>query len=146
MNVQRTIVCIVLAGFMATTGGCTKNLDLTGMWHGTMTCPDSRWGGTADVEAALQQTPQGINGSITWKNTTGAWSRIGASPFVISSGVVGDKQVSIIAGRAVGLGANVTMNLKGNWDGHKLLGTLDLSFSGGLDQFSIPGTFELQKN
>ena len=60
-----------------------KGNDVTGLWSGSMTCPDV---GSAQLEAAFQQSSSGITGNITWVQPTGAWKAPGNSTFIISSG------------------------------------------------------------
>jgi hypothetical protein len=115
--------------------------DVTGLWSGSMNCPDV---GSTQLEAAFQQSASGITGNISWVQPTGAWSGVGNSTFIISSGIMAGDSVAIVAEQKLA-GGSVTLNLTGKIDGSKISGTASVSVSSMISGSTTPGTFELTK-
>ena len=126
--------------------GCRK-ASLTGTWHGTINSSDSVKGGSAEMEAVLQETPEGIQGVITWHHATGGWKRFNDASFGIQSGVVTENKVLITASSIFGSGVVDILQLKldGDRNGAMLKGTDDVEFQS-FGTIKYPsGTFELSK-
>jgi hypothetical protein len=140
-NVIPVCVSLVLCAALCS---CKSSHDLSGIWHGKMDVPDARNGGSTEMDAALQQTPNGLTGNITWHHPSGAWQSLSEATFVVNSGVVAADKVSIIASDDLG-GGKATLNFTGTIDGNSLKGTVTFGITSIMGGGTFPGTFELKK-
>jgi hypothetical protein len=124
--------------------GCTKKADIAGTWDGHLDGVNGAKHGTSDIEAVLQDSRHGPDGTVKWHNSTGPWGLIEGETLEVRSGKISGDQVSFMAEKNLP-GGTVSANFKGTVEGNTMKGTVDVNIGSVMGGDTYLGNFEFTR-
>ena len=144
MPYRKVVLFCLCAALLLTIMGCTKPADVAGKWSGDMSGTNAGKKGSTRIETSFDQDRRGISGTVTCRNSTGAWDLLDGNTLTIQSSKIAGDQVSFVASVELP-GGSVTMNLKGKAEGATIKGTADVTIGSVMGGNTYLGDFELAK-
>jgi hypothetical protein len=136
--VVTAVACLLL------TLGCTKKVDPGGTWTGHLDGVNADKHGTSDIEAVLEDTRHGVDGTVKWHNSTGPWGLLEGESLDVRSGKISGKQVSFQAENPLP-GGTASANFKGDVEGNTMKGTVDVTIGSVMGGDTYLGNFEITR-
>ncbi len=124
--------------------GCTRKVDPGGTWDGHLDGVNADKHGTSDIEAVLEDTRHGVDGTVKWHNSTGPWGLLEGEALDVRSGKISGKQVTFQAEKPLP-GGTVSANFKGDVAGNTMKGTVDVTIGSVMGGDTYLGNFEITR-
>lgn len=140
---NKVLTCVSLA-FLLVTMGCTKKADIAGTWSGSIDGVNGARHATSNVEASLEDTRHGVDGTVKWRNSTGPWGLMEGETLEVRSGTISGNNIAFMAEKNLP-GGTVSANFKGVLEGTEFKGTVDVNIGSVMGGDTYLGNFDLAR-
>jgi hypothetical protein len=140
---NKVFTCASLA-FLLVTIGCTKKADIAGAWSGSIDGVNGTRQATSNVEAVLEDSRHGVDGTVKWHNSTGPWGLMEGETLEVRSGKISGNNVAFMAEKNLP-GGTVSANFKGVVSGSEFKGTVDVNIGSVMGGDTYLGNFAVAR-
>jgi hypothetical protein len=140
---NKVLTCASLA-FLLVAIGCTKKADIAGNWSGSLDGTEGERHATSNIQAVLEDSRHGVDGTVTWHNSTGPWGLMEGETLEVRSGKISGENVAFMAEKSLP-GGTVSANFKGVVSGTEFKGTVDVNIGSVMGGDTYLGNFELAR-